>query len=382
MRTSQHVWTRDAGWQQATGEPAADAQLVFYFSAPDVWRAASPFEHLSALFPQARIVGCTTGGEILGEEVLDGSVVATALHFDRTPLSFATIRIDGADSSEQGGRALAESLLAQGPGVPRAVFVLADGMRANGTRLISGLRAVLPEDVVITGGLAGDGPDFRHTFVGGDGPPVEGLAVAVGLHGDAVRVGWGSYGGWERFGPERVITRSAANVLYELNGEPALALYKRYLGDEADKLPGSALLFPLTVRPPESPDAALVRTIVGVDETAQSLTFAGDIPQGWVAQLMRGHFDGLVEGANRAGDAAMSMAAPRGPSLALLVSCIGRKLLMGQRIADEVEAAAEALGVNACLTGFYSYGEIAPHGFTGQCELHNQTMTITTIGEG
>lgn len=382
MRISQHVWTRDTGWRQAGGENAADAQLVFYFSAPDVWRAASPFEHLSALFPKAHIVGCTTGGEILGEDVLDHSVVATALHFDHTPLSFATTRIDGADSSEQGGRALAESLMAQGPGVPRAVFVLADGMRANGTRLIDGLRAVLPQDVIITGGLAGDGPDFRSTFVGGDGPLSEGLAVAVGLHGEAVRVGWGSYGGWERFGPERMITRSATNVLYELNGEPALALYKRYLGEEADKLPGSALLFPLTVRPPESPDAALVRTIVGVDEAAQSLTFAGDIPQGWVAQLMRGHFDGLVEGANRAGDAAMSMATPRGPSLALLVSCIGRKLLMGQRIADEVEAAAEALGANACLTGFYSYGEIAPHGFTGQCELHNQTMTITTIGEG
>lgn len=381
MRISQHVWTRDAGWRQAGGENAADAQLVFYFSAPDVWRAASPFEHLSALFPQARIVGCTTGGEILGEDVLDHSVVATALHFERTPLSFATTRIEDAEASEQGGRALAESLLAQGAGAPRAVFVLADGMRANGTRLIDGLRAVLPEDVIITGGLAGDGPDFRATFVCGDEPPAEGLAVAVGLHGEAVRVGWGSYGGWERFGPERIITRSAANVLYELNGEPALALYKRYLGEEADKLPGSALLFPLTVRPPQSPDAALVRTIVGVDEATQSLTFAGDIPQGWVAQLMRGHFDGLVEGANRAGDAAMSMAAPRGTFLALLVSCIGRKLLMGQRIADEVEAAAEALGVNASLTGFYSYGEIAPHGFTGQCELHNQTMTITTIGE-
>lgn len=379
MRISQHVWTRDAGWQQAGGENAADAQLVFYFSAPDVWRAASPFEHLSAMFPQAHIVGCTTGGEILGEDVLDGSVVATALHFDRTPLSFAITRIDSAETSEQGGRTLAESLLAQGPGAPRAVFVLADGMRANGTRLIGGLRTVLPGDVVITGGLAGDGPDFRGTFVGGDGPPAEGLAVAVGLHGDAVRVGWGSYGGWERFGPERAITRSAANVLYELNGEPALALYKRYLGDEADKLPGSALLFPLTVRPPESPDAALVRTIVGVDEAAQSLTFAGDIPQGWVAQLMRGHFDGLVEGAHRAGDAA---AIGDGPCLALLVSCIGRKLLMGQRIADEVEAAAEALGAAARLTGFYSYGEIAPHGFTGRCELHNQTMTITTIGEG
>ncbi|HLO75951.1 MAG TPA: FIST C-terminal domain-containing protein, partial [Magnetospirillum sp.] len=169
---------------------------------------------------------------------------------------------------------------------------------------------------------------------------------------------------------------------YELDGEPALALYKRYLGDEADSLPGSALLFPLTVRPPDDKHSAVVRTIVGIDDAGQSMTFAGDIPQGWVAQLMRGYFDGLTEGANHAGEAAQAMAAAKGHTLSLLVSCIGRKLLMGQRIVDEVEAVAEATGDGAFLTGFYSYGEIAPHGFTGRCELHNQTMTVTTIGEG
>lgn len=380
MRICQHLWTRAAGWRHLVGETGLSAQLVLYFAAPDVWQQAAAHDHLRALYPDARIVGCTTGGEIAGEEVLDGSVVATAVHFDTTAIAVATAQVD---DSHLAGRALAEGLPAvQAGGRLRAVFVLADGMGANGSALIAGLRQVLAEDVILTGGLAGDGPDFRATYVGCDGAPRQGVAVAVGLYGDAVRVGWGSYGGWERFGPERAITRSEANVLYELNGEPALALYKRYLGDEAERLPGSALLFPLTVRPPQDENSAVVRTIVGIDEASQSMTFAGDIPQGWVAQLMRGHFDGLVEGASRAGDAAATKAGPGGPTLSVLVSCIGRKLLMGQRIVDEVEAAAEALGTGAFLTGFYSYGEIAPHNFTGRCELHNQTMTITTIGEG
>lgn len=376
MQITQHAWNATSGWSPAGGEELRDAQLVFYFAAPAAREAARPFEALRALYPDAHIVGCTTGGEILGEEVLDDSVAATAIRFAGTPIAVATTEIAGPDDSHAGGRALAKALPQEGL---RAVFVLADGMRTNGSALIAGLREMLATNIIITGGLAGDGAAFRQTFVGCDAPPREGLGVAVGFYGDKVEISCGSFGGWDRFGPERQITRAAANVLYELDGEPALELYKRYLGEEADKLPGSALLFPLTVRPPADANAAVVRTIVGIDEAAKSMTFAGDIPEGWVAQLMRGHFDGLVEGAECAGEVA-ACAAP-GPSVALLVSCIGRKLLMGQRIVDEVEAAAQSLGAKTALTGFYSYGEIAPHGYTGRCELHNQTMTITTIGE-
>jgi hypothetical protein len=378
MRVSQHAWSQHGGWTNVTGAASPSAQLVFYFAGPQAWPAARPHEHLRALYPDAHIVGCTTGGEILGEDVTDHSVAATALHFDATPIRVATAEVSAGEHSHAAGRALAEGL--PRPGL-RAVFVLADGISTNGSALIHGLRAVLPEDIIITGGLAGDGADFGTTFVGCDGPLRKHQAVAVGFYGDAVRVGWGSFGGWDRFGPERRVTRAEANVLYELDGEPALMLYKRYLGAQADMLPGSGLLFPLTVRPDADENAALVRTIVGIDDATHSMTFAGDIPEGWTAQLMRGNFDGLVEGAGNAAEAARARAGEGGESVSLLVSCIGRKLLMGQRIVDEVEAAAEILGPRSAITGFYSYGEIAPHGFTGRCELHNQTMTITTIGE-
>ena len=260
----------------------------------------------------------------------------------------------------------------------RGVFLLGDGTRTNGTALVAGVRTILPEAILLTGGLAGDGSDFRRTHVGANTPPAEGMIAAIGFYGEQLTMGWGSYGGWDRFGPERTITRSKANVLFELDSEPALQLYKRYLGEEAVNLPASALLFPLTVRPDDKEKSAVVRTIVGIDEAKQSLTFAGDVPQGYIAQLMRGHFDELVDGASRAG--ARAAQADR-VCLALLVSCIGRRLLLGQRAGDEAEAVSAALGKDAVAVGFYSYGEIAPHETTGRCELHNQTMTVTTISE-
>lgn len=378
MRIAQEIWTQSTGWQHQASDSVPDAQIVFYFAAPSALDAAAPFEHLRARYPGAHIVGCTTGGEIMGTDVNDDTAVATAVHFDATPIRVATVDVAGPEHSCNAGHRLAKQLPPEGL---RAVFVLTDGTQTNGSALIDGLRMLLPAHMIITGGLAGDGSAFHRTFVGCDEPPRPGMAVAVGFYGDAVTIGWGSFGGWERFGPERQITRAGANVLYELDGEPALDLYKRYLGDEAANLPVSGLMFPLTVRPPNDVHGAVVRTIAGIDEDAQSISFVGHIPEGWVAQLMRGHFDGLIDGANRAGNAAMAQRDSEGPVLALLISCIGRKLLLGQRTVEEVEAAAEALGGQTVMTGFYSYGEIAPHGYTGRCELHNQTMTITTIGE-
>ncbi|HLO77556.1 MAG TPA: FIST N-terminal domain-containing protein, partial [Magnetospirillum sp.] len=208
MQIAQHAWTKAGGWNALGGTGLAEAQLVFYFAAPDVWQAAAPHAHLSALYPGAHIVGCTTGGEILGEDVYDHSIAATAIRFDAATVAVATAEVAEASQSQAGGRALAQALPQAGL---RAVFVLADGMRTNGSALIAGLREILPEGVVITGGLAGDGPDFRATYVGCDAAPRQGLAVAVGLYGQSLRIGWGSFGGWERFGPERQITRAAAN---------------------------------------------------------------------------------------------------------------------------------------------------------------------------
>jgi hypothetical protein len=243
------------------------------------------------------------------------------------------------------------------------------------------MASVVDPRVLITGGLAGDGARFGSTRVGTGAANRPGAIAAVAFYGNRLDIFHGSAGGWDAFGPRRAITRAEGNVLYELDGEPALELYKRYLGEEANNLPGSALLFPLRVHPPGQEKAALVRTILSVNEKDQSMTFAGDVPQGHVGQLMKGNFDRLVDGAAMAATQAAPGPAAEGDSLAILVSCIGRKLLLGQRIGEEVETAADILGPSAAITGFYSYGEISPHSATGMCELHNQTMTITVLSE-
>ena len=375
MRIAQHSWTASSGWMGTALDHPDQVQLVLYFAATEVTGAASPEIALKALYPQARILGCTTGGEIFGTEVLDDSVSAVALHLEKSRIQVAQADISAPEQSLTVGKALASALPAKGL---RGVFVLADGMLTNGSALIAGLRRVLPESVTLTGGFAGDGALFRRTLVGLDEPARSGVAAVIGFYGESLTFACGSVGGWERFGPERLITRSADNKLFELDGKPALDLYKRYLGEEAANLPSSALFFPLTIRPAHDETSAVVRTIVGIEEDTQGLVFAGDIPQGHIAQLMRGNFDDLIDGAGQAGEAAVG---DGGTRLALLVSCIGRKLLLGQSSCEEVEEVAGRLGPDAVLTGFYSYGEIAPHGFTGRCELHNQTMTVTTIGE-
>jgi len=194
------------------------------------------------------------------------------------------------------------------------------------------------------------------------------------------------------FGVRRRITRASGSTLFELDGEPALDLYERYLGpEEAGALPGSALFYPLRIYDPDRPEHDIVRTVLTIDRDQRSLTFAGDMPSGWVAQLMRGSHHRLVAGAREAGQQACAMAdladgpgatgSPGSDRLAILISCIGRRLLMGQRVADEIEAATLGLGAGTRRIGFYSYGEMAPHAQSGFCELHNQTMTITTLSE-
>ena len=376
MHAATLVYDRQSGWSTDGAEPSPQAQAVLWFGAPEVAADAQAYQGLRNRFPNAAIIGCSTGGEIHGEDVLDSSGVAAVVRFDATRLRAAERRAADFAGPRECGLSLAQELAADDL---RAIFVLSDGLSVNGTQLIEGLTAGISDRVVITGGLAGDGAEFGVTRVGLNSPPEPGVVAALGLYGEALRIGWGSAGGWRPFGPERTVTRSRDNVLYALDDKPALDLYKSYLGEASAQLPGSALLFPLVIRPSLGDGYNVVRTIVGVNEADSSLIFAGDVPEGWSAQLMRGAVHQLVDGAVAAARQAGSPAADNS-SLGILISCIGRKLMMGQDVADEVEAIADVWGPIPTV-GFYSYGEISPHGFSGQCTLHNQTMTITLFSE-
>ena len=373
MRAIQSIWTPEKGWSWSAA--SSNANLVLAFGSPGAV-TSERWNELKACHPKAILLGCSTGGEIHGYDVMDDTLSATAMEFSRTELVAAEADVEAAGGSFAAGQIVGRKLARSDL---KALFVLSDGTKVNGSELVRGLRDTVGANVVLTGGLAGDGANFGTTYVGLNALPAPGKIAAIGFYGDAVTIGHGSSGGWDVFGPERRITKSSANVLYELDGQPALDLYKRYLGEDADQLPGSALLFPLRIYPADKPDHAIVRTVVGIDEENRTMTFAGDMPEGSCAQLMRGNFDRLIQGAATAAEQALNAVADE--QVAILVSCIGRKLLLGQRIAEEVEAVQGVLGKATHLTGFYSYGEVSPHEVTGNAELHNQTMTITTLSE-
>lgn len=360
-----------------SGASGSSCGLALAFGPAQALEDGAVYETLRQIFPQAVLAGCTTGGEIHGRDALDGDVCVTGIGFEHTRVEAVSVKTQDYPGIRQAGEALGRQLAAADLA---AVFVLSDGTQVNGSTLIAGLKEAAGLDAVITGGLAGDGARFQKTSVALNGPAETGRICAIGFCGDRLALTHGSCGGWDVFGPERRITRSASNLLFELDGQPALDLYKRYLGEEAEGLPGSALLFPLHVYRPGEEAHAVVRTVVGIDEAKQAMIFAGDVPEGWCARLMRGNFDHLVEGAAHAAEQANSSVG--GPDrVAVLVSCIGRKLLLGQRASDEVEAVANVLGARTAVAGFYSYGEISPHAVSGLCELHNQTMTVTVFSE-
>lgn len=354
----------------------ASAQLVLVFGSPALIAEGDLQADLRTHFPHAEIIGCSTSGEIQGEQIFDDSLCLTALGFDRSHVVVTSQSIDGRDLFDFAAT-LGASLPTDGL---KAVFVLSDGKKVNGTALVNGLAEGLPEGIPITGGLAGDGTRFEETVLWHNDSIQSEQVILCGFYGDRIQFKHGCEGGWSAFGPERTITGSQENVLLTLDDQPALALYKKYLGKYADELPSSALLFPLQIE--DENTGTCIRTILGVDADQQTMTFAGDIPQGASARLMHSTFSDLIEGANQASESALGSLQPMlGDGLAILISCVGRRLLMKSRSVEEVEAISESSNGRFALTGFYSYGELSPLLSGEECFLHNQTMTMSVIYE-
>ena len=377
MKSQALQYTPSRGW--STRLPAqldSPSTLVLAFGAVGLTLSEGPLAELRAAFPASRLLGCSTAGEIFDTKVSDDTLSVAILQFEHSAVRSVCAEI-GAGSYDT-GRELAAAL-GDSPQPLQGVFVLSDGLRINGSELVRGITAGVGPRVVVAGGLAADGDRFGRTWVVHNDRQSSGLVCAIGLYGAHARIACGSKGGWDMFGPERVVTRSEANVLYEVDGRPALQLYKEYLGDRAAGLPATALLFPLALRGCSDEDKRIVRTVLAVDEAAQSMTFAGDIPQGSLAQLMRANFERLIQGASDAASL-LDLKAGGDDAVAIAISCVGRRLVLGQRTEEETEATFEAFPTGTRQVGFYSYGEISPH-TDGTCDLHNQTMTLTVMGE-
>lgn len=375
MKVQQFQYLPGSGWTSKSESTLARADLILAFGSGKDCNGEILTRWRQENYPDAPLLACSTAGEILETTVSTNTIALTVIQFDHTQAKLAEITFDeGADSYELGQNLAAKFAHDD----MKLFFVLSDGLHVNGTQLVNGLSSVLPGEAVITGGLAGDGSRFQETQICVNesfGPKRVG---AVALYGEALEVGYGSLGGWDSFGPDRVITKSDRNILYELDGQSALKLYKEYLGEYASDLPASGLRFPLKVKTPEGKE--FVRTLLAIDESGDSMTFAGDLPEGSYARLMKANFDRLIDGAIGAAESTQGKMSGQ-PELAILISCVGRKLVLEQRVEEEVEGVSAVFNDQTPLTGFYSYGEICPLLDEVGCTLHNQTMTITTLSE-
>lgn len=379
MKIEQKKFFPESNWQTITSSlEGKNPHLVLAFGDRFLLSDPKRYEELKEFYPKAHIILSSTSGDILGSNLVAGSIVVTAIAFEMdSRIEIQKINIADAADSFKAGEKVIRDLKKEGL---KHVFLLSDGHIVNGSELVKGILSILSPSIVLTGGLAGDGTRFEKTLVGADAPPKEGEIVLVGFYGPHLKFGIGSMGGWDTFGIERKITRSSGNVLYELDGKSALDLYKTYLGEQAKELPGSALLFPLAIRADEH-SSQVVRTILSINEKDKSMIFAGDVPQGWQAQLMKANFDRLVDGAFQAANLSHEMMGKESPDLGILISCVGRLLVLDQRVEEEIEIVRDVIGNKTSIAGFYSYGEIAPTIAKIGCDLHNQTMTITTITE-
>ncbi len=373
MKLNQYIYYLE-DWDRPL-DPSLDSKntLVLVFSTSDLSLVEEPLSKLIEAFPTSKFMGCSTAGEIYGSSLAEYRFVVQVIKFEKSSLRLVSHKIEHSSHSYDVGKHLAQSL-----GNPYAVLLLSDGLHVNGSSLTRGLSSVFGKDVIVTGGLAGDDDRFEITWVLVDKEPKSNYITAVGFYGDELYFGYGSNGGWSSLGLKRRVTSSYDNILYELDKQPALSLYKHYLGERANGLPSTGLLFPLGIY---EDDDIKVRTILSVNEEEQSITFAGDIPMGSTVSLMKSSFKSLTQGAFLAAKEVLFEPKKCDQYCSIAISCVGRKLLLGQRVEDEIEAILSAIDCDHIMQiGYYSYGEISPT-LEGSCELYNQTMTVILIGE-
>jgi hypothetical protein len=355
----------------------SEKTLVLVFGSAKKKLIGKALKFIYNSFTHATVCGASSAGEIIQDQLMDKSVVVAVMKFHTTKIFGVSKAISSASSSYNDGANLAKAFPRDGL---RGVLVLSDGLNVNGSKLTQGISSVFSNNVIVTGGLAADGDRFESTWVLVDREPRSNFITAVGFYGKDIHISHGSKGGWDRLGLERIVTKSEDNVLYELDDQPALELYKSYLGDQAKNLPASGLLFPLELKASTDDIETKVRTILAVDEEKQSITFAGDIPEGSHVTLMKANYDRLIDGAYTAAESVELGMYNDEPILNIAISCVGRRLVLKQRTEEELEATLDVLPKDIKQIGFYSYGEISPMA-SGKCDLHNQTMTLTTIWE-
>ena len=374
MKVKQFIW-RDNVWEGLNEETEIDPQLCLLFGTREVIESLPEFrEELQKKFQDADIVLSSTAGNIIDENLIDDVIIANAIEFEYTTVKTDVIKFEEREYSEMG------EVVANMIDIEKTKYSLIFSCTGiNVDQFLKGFNSIIKGRIPLSGGVAGDNYGFKKTLVGLNEEIGENQMVLVSFMGDRLYTQHGSKGGWDIFGPERKVTKCEKNVLYEIDGKPALDLYKKYLGEKSSELPISALHFPLAYIEP-STNEYVVRGVQNIDEDNKSMILFGDLENGDTIQLMKANFDRVIKGAEDS--ACQSKSDELGdPDFSLLISCVARRLVLDQLVEEELSEAKQSLGRNTVISGFYSYSELSPVVGDNACHMHNQTMTITSFYE-
>ncbi|MFN8911213.1 MAG: FIST signal transduction protein, partial [Alphaproteobacteria bacterium] len=353
-----------------------DANLVICF-VNDKW-----IEQLDTHFickqqyPTADIMLIGSGGQIIEQNLYDDEMCIIAIKWNAVKNKGYKVDCDTFDKSFDAGANLAKNLIQDDL---KHILIFADAQHVNGEQMIDGMYSVLPKSVSVSGGFASDNASFKRGMNGLNANPTGQSIIGMGLYGKTLRVYCAAESGWQTFGPKRLVTKAKGNRLIEVDGQNILDLYGKYVQLE-DKNTAAlhALYHPIAAFSNNALEFKALRAILGIDEEEKSLIMAANVTEGSKIQLSHGHYQSLIKGAEAA--ATILKVANRPDAFVLVVVCIARRVLLGNRTEDELDVVKEILDKVPCI-GCYSHGEIAYDDIAKICEQHNQTMTMTAFYE-
>jgi len=346
---------------------------------------------ISSVAGNIPMVGGTTAGEISTAGFSTGSVVVMAISNENlefvTGIGHNMSRDEAACSVE-----MANDILKKVAFDPNAsLLVFPNGMGGDGLKVLEGLQLILGKDFEITGGYLGDDERFESTFQYYNGmvykDTIVGLMV---IKKKGFRTGIGVRSGFTSIGNSFICTSSEGNVVKEFEHTNALEMYKDFLGEErALRLPGVCLEYPFGIIDRNASDDTeslfQLRCGLSVDHENGTISLAASIPEGTEVTLTTASRGDIINGARDAAVQAKKALFGATPQAIIMFSCVGRKLVLGRRIQEEVDAVLECIGLDVPLIGFYTYGEIGPIDKTikdrSTVKFHNETVVLWVLGK-
>ncbi|MEI6681590.1 MAG: FIST N-terminal domain-containing protein [Bacteroidota bacterium] len=322
-----------------------------------------------------QVFGCSSCGEFLYDNreqvITEGALVCLLL--DLAPGTYGLRQFDGHGiGSFELGATIGEWL--GGTFSKPALFVLASGLDTDGEQLVRGIQHSAGDGIRMFGGLAGDDARFHETFVFSSGTVLNHGAIALALDLDHYDINGIASSGWVGIGADKLITHSTGNIVYTIDGAPALDVYKEYLSVKDEDLPEIGIEYPLMIKKPGKQD--VLRAVINVDREKRSLIFAGSVPEGSVVSFSSSPgFEVIDYTKNKVEE--FYMTHPRADVL-ILFSCMARHSALGPAISEEIDDAWAKW--NIPLAGFFTYGEIG-NNYTAACDFYNQTFTLVALKE-